>query len=256
MNKSFEKRVLDEFNIQPLKSEDVVTKRDISHLPYNVQKYLVYTGSVNKPKAQNVNIEFDAHMYRKPNAKAINAQSVQYNFFAEYTRLFCMNAGKFPLTFTAFHIYSSQVVSFMVKAAGLFNVVNVKGDELAKAETVTFLNDMCIFAPSALLDKRLSWKEIDSSSSEVTLTNDKFKVTAVLYFNECGELVNFISEDRYALQDDGSMKPARWSTPVSDYKDFDGRKIPTTGQTIWHYPEGNFIYGKFKLKRINYNIQK
>jgi hypothetical protein len=138
--------------------------------------------------------------------------------------------------------------------AELFKVVDIRGEELTKAETVTLLNDMCIFAPGSLIDKRLTWKEIDSLSAKVILTNGKYIVSAILYFNEAGELVNFISDDRSALQDDGSMKQVRWSTPVSAYQEFEGRKIPTVGKTIWHYPEGDFTYGVFMLKRIKYNI--
>jgi len=81
-------------------------------------------------------------------------------------------------------------------------------------------------------------------------------VSAILYFNETGELINFVSDDRSALQDDGTMKQVRWETPVSDYGEFDGRKVPTYGKTIWNYPEGDFTYGVFTLKSIRYNISE
>ena len=84
----------------------------------------------------------------------------------------------------------------MVRVANLFNVVDVKGEDLTTAETVTLLNDMCIFVPGNLYDKRLTWKEIDSLSCAVTIENGKYKVSAILYFNEKGELINFVSDDR------------------------------------------------------------
>jgi hypothetical protein len=86
------------------------------------------------------------------------------------------------------------------------------------------------------------------------MENGRYKVSAMLCFNEKGELINFISEDRYALQDNGTMKRVRWSTPVKDYKEFDGRRTPTYGETIWNYPEGDFTYGTFRLKDITYNV--
>jgi hypothetical protein len=160
------------------------------------------------------------------------------------------------IPFRALHIYAKEQASFQVAVANLFKVVDISGDELTKAETVTVLNDMCIFAPGSLTDKRLSWKEIDSSSCEVTLTNGRFRVSAVLYFSAAGELINFVSDDRSALQDDGTMKQVRWETPVSDYKEFEGRRIPTVGKTIWKYPEGDFTYGVFTLKRVEYNVRE
>jgi hypothetical protein len=69
-----------------------------------------------------------------------------------------------------------------------------------------------------------------------------------------GELINFVSDDRSALQDDGTLRKARWSTPVRDYRDFEGRKVPTYGEAIWNYPEGDFTYGIFNLKGVSYNI--
>ena len=86
------------------------------------------------------------------------------------------------------------------------------------------------------------------------MENGKYRVSAILYFNDKGELINFVSDDRYALQDDGTMKKARWSTPVKDYIETDGRKIPTYGETIWNYPEGDFTYGIFRLRNIAYNV--
>ena len=114
--------------------------------------------------------------------------------------------------------------------------------------------NLCIFVPGRLIDRRLSWKGIDSLSAGVTMENGRYKVSAVLSFNERGELVNFVSEDRYALQDDGTLRKAKWSTPVRDYREIDGRRIPTYGETIWHYPEGDFTYGVFTLKEITYNV--
>ena len=252
--KVFLEKKSQEFALQPLMKENVLTEKEITHLPLCVQKYLAYTGAVGKSKTQNMCIEFNAGMYRKPGDKPMESYSVQYNFFGNYSRLFLMKASKMGIPFHAMHIYTEHKATFQVKVAELFKVINIKGEELTKAETVTLLNDMCIFAPGSLTDNRLIWTEYDALSAKVTLTNGKYVVSAILYFNETGELINFVSDDRSALQDDGSMKQVRWSTPVSDYKEFEGRKIPTFGKTIWHYSEGDFTYGVFALKSIKYNV--
>lgn len=252
--KIFQQKVSDEFGFQPLRNESILSKEETTHLPACVQKYLVYTGTIGKSIPQNVYIEFDANMYRKPGEKPMKSKSTQYNFYSSYSRLFLMKASKMTIPFRALHVYKNEQATFQVKVAELFKAVDVKGEELTRAETVTVLNDMCIFAPGSLTDKRLSWVEIDSLSAQVTLSNGKHSVSAVLYFNEMGEMVDFMSDDRSALQDDGTLKLVRWTTPVSNYKEIDGRKIPTQGKTIWHYEEGAFTYGEFTLKNINYNV--
>lgn len=253
--KVFEMNKAREFVQQPLRAEQVLTAQETSHLPECVQKYLLYTGAVGKARIQNVFIGFDAEMYRKPGDKPMKSTSVQYNFYGNFARLFLMKASKMGIPFRALHLYRDEEASFRVRVAGLFNAVNIRGVELTKAETVTLLNDMCIFAPGSLIDNRLSWSDPGPLSARVTLANGNFTVSAMLYFNETGELINFISDDRSALQDDGTMKEVPWETPLSDYKEIEGRMVPTNGKTIWKYPEGDFTYGEFRLKCIKYNVE-
>lgn len=252
--KMFESVKTEEFSSQPVQSGNLLTEEKILHLPACVKKYLVCTGAIGKSIPQNVRIEFDAEMYRKPGDEPMKSSSVQYNFYGQYSRLFLMEASKMGIPFRAIHLYKDHQATFQVKVAELFKVVNISGEELTKAETVTLLNDLCIFVPGSLTDNRLTWKEIDSLSTKVFMTNGKYIVSAILYFNEKGELINFVSDDRSALQDDGTMKQMRWTTPISNYQEIEGRRIPTVGKTIWNYPEGEFTYGVFKLRSIRYNV--
>ncbi len=254
--KMFQLKTSEEFARQPLQAETILSELEAAHLPNCVKKYLAYTGAIGRSKPQNVCIEFDAQMFRKPGDKPMKSHSVQYNFYGEYTRLFLMKAGKMGIPFYAMHIYKEHQATFQVKVADLFKVLDISGEELTKAETVTLLNDLCLFAPGSLVDNRLTWSELDALSAKVTLTNGKYIVSAILFFNETGELINFASDDRSALQDDGTMKQIRWTTPVSAYKEFEGRKIPTVGKTIWHYAEGDFTYGVFNLKSITYDVKQ
>ena len=252
--KKFELEKIEEFSRQPLHTENILTEEKTIHLPACVRKYLVCAGAIGKSIPQNVRIEFDADLYRKPGEKPMKSTSLQYNFYGQYARLFLMKASKMGIPFHALHLYKNHQATFQVKVADLFKVVDIYGEELTKAETVTLLNDLCIFVPGSLTDNRLTWKELDSLSTQVTMTNGKYIVSAMLYFNESGELINFISDERSALQDDGTMKQVRWITPVSNYQEFEGRRIPTIGKVIWNYPDGDFTYGVFKLKSIRYNV--
>ena len=139
----------------------------------------------------------------------------------------------------------------LIKVASLITVANAKG-----AEMVTLFNDMCLFAPATLIDKRIQWQTIDSLTVKGSLENNGLKVTAFLYFNEKGELINFVTDDRYYSPTGKTYKRAKWSTPVKNYKEISGIKAPTEGETIWHFTEGDFCYAKFKLKKIEYNCKK
>ncbi|WP_310556942.1 DUF6544 family protein [Flavobacterium sp.] len=239
-------------NLQESKSTntDFLTENDIQSLPKSVQKYLRYCGVMNKPKVKNFRIVFDGEM-REKGKDWFKFQSVQYNFFDNPTRLFFMKAKMFGTIVPGYHNYQKAKASMQIKLFGAFPVVDVSGIEMNKAETVTVFNDMCLMAPATLIDKRIQWKTIDNFNVEATFNNEGFVIKAILTFNEKGQLTNFVSDDRYAISD---MKRYRFSTPVKDYELFNGIRIMTYGEAIWHYPDGQFVYGKFYLKSIEYNV--
>ncbi len=232
-------------------SNDLLTEADIGLLPEPIQKYIRYVGAINKPKVKNMKIVFDGEM-REKGKDFFKFNSVQYNFFGDPTRLFFMKARMYGIPVPGYHCYQNVTATMQIKLVGLFNVVNIKGTEMNKAETVTVFNDMCLMAPASLIDKRIEWTAIDSLSAKAVFTNGVNKITATLYFNEQGQLINFISDDRYVV---GDMKQYRFSTPVKDYAQIDGINIWKYGETIWHYPDGEFVYGKFTLKSIEYNVE-
>ena len=230
----------------------LLTDADISYLPAPVKKYIRYAGVIGKEKVKNMKIIFNGEM-RDKGKPFFKFNTVQYNFFNNPTRLFFMKAKMHGITVPIYHCYKNSTATMQVKLFGLFNVVNVKGNEMNKAETVTVFNDMCLMAPASLIDKRIVWTAIDNLSAQATFTNGINKITATLYFNEQGQLINFISDDRYAVNE---MKQYRFSTPVKNYIQIDGRNIIQYGETVWHYPEGEFVYGKFTLKSIEYNVKE
>ncbi|TGM78323.1 hypothetical protein EHR01_07635 [Leptospira mtsangambouensis] len=252
---SFFLRVDKEFSTQPYGTVTILREAEIQHMPSPVRKYLKYTGVIGKNKVQNVRIVFDELMYKNPEAKPMVSSSEQYNFFLHPARHFYMKASMMGIPFRVLHSYSEEKATMLVRVASLFNAVDLDNEELTMAETVTVLNDLCLFAPAALIDRRISWEANGPLSAKVFFKNGKYRVSAVLIFNELGELVEFISDDRSALQDDGSLRKARWSTPVKDYKELNGIKVPTYGEAIWKYPEGDYTYGKFFLKNIEYNVK-
>jgi hypothetical protein len=90
---------------------------------------------------------------------------------------------------------------------------------------------------------------------EAKFTVNDISISAILYFNDEGQLINFVSPDRYAQQDDGSMKRMSWSTPLREYKAMNGYRRASYAETIYAYPEGDFCYGNFRVSNISYNIK-
>ncbi len=231
---------------------ELITEADLQPLPAPVQKYLRYAGVVGKPRVKNARITFTGQM-RDKGQDWFDFTTEQHNFFDEPARLFFMKASVKGLPANGYHAYEGDHAGMQVKLLSLFPVVNLEGKEMFEGETVTLFNDMCLMAPATLIDNRIEWEAIDSISAKATFTNQGVSISAVLYFNEEGQLADFISDGRYAAAD---MKQYRFSTPVRDYRDFNGYNIMSYGEAIWHYPDGKFTYGKFNLQSVEYNVEE
>lgn len=241
------------------KKSSILTEANISHLPEQVQKYLRYVGVIGKEKVFNFKAVMDGQMKMDPKKDWTNIECVQYNFFDnELTRLFYMKANIFNIPVLGLHSYTDKEARMNIKAAGLVTVLDEKGAEMRISDTTTLLNDICLFAPAALTDKRITWETVDTSTVSATLKYKGTKVSALLYFNEAGELVNFVSEDRYYTPLDGSKSiKTRWSTPLRNYRERNGLKLPSGGEAVWNLPEGDYSYIKFtNIKEVKYNCKK
>lgn len=236
-------------------AEPVLTLDAISRLPDPVQRYIIYSGAINKPVLTNFKIKFEGQIRGDENSEWMPFTTEQHNFINQPTRLFFMKAIMKGLPVSGYHTYKNGIAIMDIRLLSLFGVQYQAGKEMDIAETVTWLNDLCLFAPAGLIDKRIQWEAIDSFSSKATFTNKDISISAFLYFNNQGELINFVSDNRYRIANDEDRKVVRFSTPVKNYVEHNGRKYPSYGEAIWNLPEGDLTYGQFNTKEVEYNAK-
>jgi hypothetical protein len=230
----------------------LLTDADIRHLPVPVQKYLTYCGVLNQPRVLNMRVEFEGQM-REKGKDFFPFRSEQYNFFEQPARLFFMKAAMYGMTVPGYHRYVDADAAMNIRLFGIIPVIRQSGPEMDTTETVTLFNDMCLLAPASLIDSRISWETIDSLTVRAIFTTQGIRISATLYFNTSGQLINFISNDRMAIAD-GKKIP--FSTPVHQYRPVRGFNLISEADAVWEYPEGKFVYGKFILKDIRYNLKE
>lgn len=233
-------------------SESVLTEKDIESLPEAVKKYIRYSGSIGKPKVNNFKIVFDGKIRQNQHSEWMPFVSEQYNFQEIAHRLFFMQAVMKGLPVAGYHRFKNGDASMDIRLLSLINVQYQAGEEMNTAETVTFFNDMCCLAPATLIDKRVKWLEAENDKVKAEFTNNGITISAWLYFNEKGELTNFVSDDRFAVD---AGKRLRWSTPLKDYKEMNGHIVPGYAEAFYSYPKGALSYGTFSVKQIEYNCK-
>lgn len=229
----------------------VLTEQDMEHLPEPVKKYLRYTGSVGKPKVNHFKVEFEGKIRKDENSEWMTFTSEQHNFMHTPTRLFFMKAVMKQLPVAGYHCYFNGKALMDIRLFSLIKVQYMDGAEMNTAETVTFFNDMCCMAPPTLIDQRIKWEDKGNNLVKAIFTNNGISITADLYFNDEGQLINFKSDDRYNA-DAGKRLP--WATPLKNYKSINGYTLAGSAETIYSYADKEFCYGTFETKSVSYNV--
>lgn len=255
IKRAYEKEVHTRLHRSASSENSIITEDDIKHLPKPVQKYLTYVGAVGKERVKCVKMTAKAEMKLDPKRDWVKCEIEQYNFFDhQIARLFYIKTKMLGIPVLGLHCYTEKEARMLIKVAGLITVLDAGGPEMRIGDTTTLFNDMCAFAPATLIDERIKWEEIDDFSAKATFEAYNTKVTATLYFNDVGQLINFISDDRYYIPINGSSKKAVWSTPLAKYEERGGLRLATYGEAVWKFVEGDYCYAKFtNVSDVKYN---
>lgn len=236
--------------------DTLLTEADLATLPPVVQRYVRQSGAVGQPYVRNFRVRFRGEIRSGPRAAWMAFTGQQVNGFAPRSRLFLMDASMFGMPVQAFHRYVGAAATMQVKVASLLTMVDAGGDAMNEAETVTLLNDLCVFAPGALPRAGIRWEPVDSLHARASFENAGHVVHAVLQFSGSGELVNFVSDDRGVLSADGkTVTKMRWSTPVRAYATYGGHRLTTGGEGIWTAAEGEYTYIRLEVSSVEYNVR-
>ncbi|MFO7768872.1 MAG: DUF6544 family protein [bacterium] len=235
-------------------SLETVTEADLTPLPAPVQRYVRRSGAVGLPRVRDFALTWSGRIRGAPDEPWMEFEAVQHSFLDTPRRLFHMRASRSGLPVDILHVYREGTATMRVRLLSLLPMVDARGPEMDRAETVTFLNDLCLFAPAGLIDPDLEWEAADDRTARVRYTAGPHTVGATLYFDEEGDLVDFVSEDRLRASADGTeFTRHTWSTPVSGQRTFGERRISAGGDGVWHLPDGEFVYIEAEVLDLEVN---
>lgn len=232
-------------------TQETVTEADLADLPGTVQRYLRYTGIVGKERINTVRLEQKGALRQTPEDSWKDITAIEY--FSVNPPAFVwmgqMAAGPFSIV-SARDSYSDERGRMLIKMLGIKTIGDVQGEEIDHSSLVRYLNEMMWF-PTAFLNDNISWEPIDDNSARVTVTDGNRSASAVLCFDEKGALTNFIG-DRYH-EVNGVYVKDTWETPMTEYGEFNGLKLPVKGEAIWKMSGGDFSYISLEITGIEYN---
>jgi hypothetical protein len=230
----------------------IVTEEMLQKLPDPVKRYLKYTGVVGKPIVQTVRLKQVGKIRKDATQPWMNFEAKQYysinppNFvWVAYMKFFGL-----PLIRVRDY-YIEGRGNILVKALSLFTVADSGGDKMGQGAMMRYLNEMMWF-PSAFLGKNIFFESIDTSSAKVTLNDMGKSVTAIMYFDEEGKLINFIAP-RYRDMGNNKFELENWSTPIRGYGEFEGLRLPIKGVGVWNLKEGDLEYIHVAIADLKHN---
>jgi hypothetical protein len=100
--------------------------------------------------------------------------------------------------------------------------------------------------------RNISFEPIDSNSARVTLKDMEKSVKATMYFDDEGKLTNFTAS-RHRDMGNNKFDLESWSTPIKEYGEFEGLKLPIKGSAVWNLKEGDLEYIDLTITDLKYN---
>ncbi|MCG8554254.1 MAG: hypothetical protein MJD61_03045 [Proteobacteria bacterium] len=235
-------------------SRPTLIEAHLSRLPPPVRRYLRKAGVLGRPRVHHFKASWQGRIRAGADEPWMEFTAEQHNWPNEPARFFFMKAKRSGVPLDVYHAFAGGTASMRVRLLSLFPLVDARGPEMTRAETVTLFNDICVLAPAELVDPEIHWQPLNDRSARGHYTVGSNTVSAVLWFGETGDLVDFVSDDRLAASRDGKhFVQQRWSTPVGQYRNFGPVRVPGRGEGRWHPPEGEYAYLEIELLDLQLN---
>jgi hypothetical protein len=214
-----------------MNKDRLVTADMLQNLPEPVQRYLTYTGVIGKPWM----------VMAVEQCYTTNPPGFLWKARFKVAGLPLMRGSD---TYKAGHGH------MFGKLAGLFTLFDARGEKMDQGSMLRYLNEMTWF-PVTFLNDYVTWQAVDGHCAAATFTDCGKSVSARLFFDDAGRLLNFITQ-RYR-ENNGQYSLDTWSTPMTAYGTRAGLKLPVRGMGVWNLPSGDLPYIETELTEIEYN---
>jgi hypothetical protein len=245
--------VRDMFAAGQVSEPSVLTDADIADLPEPVQRWLRYSGTVGRERPATVRLKQEGEIRLGPDANWMPFTAEQYYTTDPPAFIWHADVKMMPLvSFAGQDRYADGRGHMDIRVLSLVQVVDETGPEMDQGTLVRYLNETMWF-PAGAVSPYITWEPVDDNSAIATMRYQGVEASATFYFDDEGRLTNMVA-DRYYSEGDGSFGFYPWSTPVDEYGEFDGMRLPVQGEAFWHTPDRDFSYIRLRIVDIEYNL--
>ena len=252
LNRMISKEIKSLFDISGNISNQVFSYDQLVGLPEPVQRYFKYCLQDGQNYISYARLKHGGTFRMSEEQNWLPITGEEY-FTAEQPGFLWFAKVK-PLPFfwvTARDMYLQGKGNMLIKLLSTFKVGDASGPEMDYSSLVRYLSELPLLPTALLPSDNISWEEIDNNSARVTISDGDLNASAVVYFNEIGEITRFEAQ-RYQAVDDTFLLE-NWTGYLRNYTDVDGMKIPKEFEAVWNLKSGDFSYVKFVITEIEYN---
>jgi hypothetical protein len=231
----------------------VVTEEMLRDLPEPARRYLKYAGVVGRPFVGTVRLTQTGQIQLAAGQPSLPLHAEQH-FSVQppgFVWQVAVPADALPLL-RGKDTFLDGTGRMLITAAGLFPIVDATGPELDQGEMLRFLSEMMWF-PAGFLGENVSFEPVDAGSARVSLTHAGRTATGTIFVDGDGKLTRFEAE-RYYPGDGGNPSLQRWSTPVDEYGEFNGLRIPVRARAVWSLPAGDLEYIRITVTELQHDV--
>jgi hypothetical protein len=230
---------------------DPVSEEDLRILPEPVQRWLRWSGAVGKPIPSTIRLKQKGEL-RVGDLGWLPFTAEEY---------YCTNPPGFVWTANTRMAPGISVLgkdsylhgrgALEMRVLGLVPVARDSGPEMDQGDLLRYLNEIMWFPAGALIPE-ITWEPVDDVCARATMTHGGVSGTAVFSFDTEGRPTN-MTADRHD-RESGAVVP--WSTPISAYGEFDGLRVPTTGEALYSHDTGDLSYIRLTVTDVGHNISQ
>jgi hypothetical protein len=222
-------------------------------LPAPVQRYLEYAILEKAPAIATARLTHGGFFRTGPGEKWLPIQGEQYFTVAAPGFVWVASVSVAPLlSVQACDSLVHGRGNMLVKVQSLLPAADARGAEIDQGAGMRWMAETFWF-PYGIVGDTIEWEAIDDRSARMTLAGTRLPVTAVVGFADDGR-ITVIAGQRYRDLGGGNSALTSWVGRCSEYREFNGFRVPSCVEASWLLPEGEFPYVRFRVTSLDYNV--
>jgi hypothetical protein len=227
------------------KSNKVYSIKQLEGLPEPVKRYFKYVLKDEQPYINSVRLTHNG-FFKTDLKKDFTAITGEQYFSAQKPQFIWK--GKTSM-FTARDFFIDEKGGLIATLFNVYDVVDAKGSNFDEGELQRWLAESVWFPTNLLPSEYVNWMAIDANSAKLCFKYKTIAFDFIVNFNAIGEITTMESH-RFMT----ANRKEKWVCKMANYQERNGVKIPISDQAIWRLNDGNQVYAKFEVQKIEYNI--